>query len=559
MIQFCVILPLVCFQTNVTVSLDVQTRSLIFQAWPRTDSSTKLNVCKSLSGDLYKLSIQTGSQTYALLQLQTYGVGAQIDITIPCGDLVNNCASAFKATSAIYVMEFQNAKVVVNEAAQNLRRVDFNRRDCVRDPKLLYGQNIQIAPGVLSNVFKFSGTPTQICKYPLDSMATLIANDPTQKKAVIKYSAYPNFNLESVQFSVSLSMLFQQGTYPCVMMPSPEKISWCNSMIQTFATESFGYNQVQYFVPGKVPNRDGTITRVANYSISYETNVVVNTLQATFDCQLEYITLRERPSSNQHDEPRYKLLQHDDEQLHWVFLRQDGNQSYIPGERRLQDREGVHPGFHHKVPGFELFIRVARLRPFRQRDLLQGGPSAAVYYFNFSAKRPATDLQKRCLAEDIPAVSNFVCQLPSRRDFSDFRFPSLREHNQHLLEFHVELAVRVLFQKRSRLHEHNNPSQVPEFRQQILREPRFQPRTSQRNNQRCGSDRLQLGSDQFYQRQNGDCGGEERSVAGSRGRGGYGTYRSGWYFQTAGVIDLLNCCNVLQFYIQFYKQINTKL
>ncbi|CAL6108213.1 Conserved_hypothetical protein [Hexamita inflata] len=284
MIQFCVIQTLVCFQTNVTVSLDVQTRSLIFKAWPRTDSSTELNVCKQLSGDLYKLSIQTGSYTYALSQLQTYGVRASIDITIPCADLVNNCASAFKATSAIYVMEFQNAKVVVNEAAQNLRRVDFNRKDCVRDPKLLYGQNIQIAPGVLSNVFKFSGTPTQICKYPLDSMATLIANDPTQKKAVIKYSAYPNFNLESVQFSVTLSMLFQQGTYPCVMMPSPEKISWCNSMIQTFAAESFGYNQVQYFVPGKVPNRDGTITRVANYSISYETNVVVNTLQATFDC-----------------------------------------------------------------------------------------------------------------------------------------------------------------------------------------------------------------------------------------------------------------------------------
>ncbi|CAL5981527.1 Conserved_hypothetical protein [Hexamita inflata] len=284
MIQFCVVQTLVCFQTNVTVSLDVQTRSLIFKAWPRTDSSTELNVCKQLSGDLYKLSIQMGSYTYALSQLQTYGVRASIDITIPCADLVNNCASAFKATSAIYVMEFQNAKVVVNEAAQNLRIVDFNRKDCVRDPKLLYGQNIQIAPGVLSNVFKFSGTPTQICKYPLDSMATLIANDPTQKKAVIKYSAYPNFNLESVQFSVTLSMLFQQGTYPCVMMPSSEKISWCNSMIQTFATESFGYNQVQYFVPGKVPNRDGTITRVANYSISYETNVVVNTLQATFDC-----------------------------------------------------------------------------------------------------------------------------------------------------------------------------------------------------------------------------------------------------------------------------------
>ncbi|CAL5996032.1 Conserved_hypothetical protein [Hexamita inflata] len=284
MIQFCVIQSLVCFQTNITVSLDVQTRSLIFKAWPRTDSSTELNVCKQLSGDLYKLSILTGSYTYALSQLQKYGVGASIDITIPCVDLVNNCASAFKATSAIYVMEFQNAKVVVNEAAQNLRRVDFNRKDCVRDPKLLYGQNIQIAPGVYSNVFKFSGTPTKICKYPLDSMTTLIANDPTQKKAVVTFTAFPNFSTISLQFSVSLSTLFQHGTYPCSMMPSPAVVSWCDSMIQTFATQSFGYNQVQYFVPGKIPNRDGTITRVANYSISYETNVVVNTLQATFDC-----------------------------------------------------------------------------------------------------------------------------------------------------------------------------------------------------------------------------------------------------------------------------------
>ncbi|CAL6080268.1 Conserved_hypothetical protein [Hexamita inflata] len=285
MIQFCVILPLVCFQTNVTVSLDVQTRSLIFKAWPRTDSSTELNVCKQLSGDLYKLSIQTGSYTYALSQLQTYGVGTSIDITIPCGDLVNNCASAFKATSAIYVMEFQNAKVVVNEAAQNLRRVDFNRKDCVRDSKLLYGQNIQIAPGVFSNVFKFSGTPTQICKYPLDSIATLIANDSTQKKAVVQYFAYPDYSMGSIQFSVSLQTLFQKGTFPCVMLAS-EIVAWCNNMIQTLATQSFGYNQVQYFVPGKIPNRDGTITRVANYSISYETNVVVNTLQASFDCYL---------------------------------------------------------------------------------------------------------------------------------------------------------------------------------------------------------------------------------------------------------------------------------
>ncbi|CAL5970975.1 Conserved_hypothetical protein [Hexamita inflata] len=284
MIQFCYIYSLVCFQTNITISLDIQTRSLIFKAWPRTDSSTELNVCKQLNGDLYKLSIQTGSYIYSLSQLKTYGVSSLIDITIPCDDLVNNCATAFKATSAIYIMEFQNAQVVINEAAQNLKRVDFNRKNCVLNPKLLYGQNIQISPGVFSNEYQFSGTPTQICKFPLDSISILTANDPTQKKAVITFTAYPNFTLTSQQYSVSLSTLFLQGTYPCVIMSTPEMVSWCDNMIQTLATQSFGYNQVQYFVPGIVPNRDGTISRGVNYSISYETNVVTNTLQTTFDC-----------------------------------------------------------------------------------------------------------------------------------------------------------------------------------------------------------------------------------------------------------------------------------
>ncbi|CAL6054691.1 Hypothetical_protein [Hexamita inflata] len=77
-------------------------------------------------------------------------------------------------------------------------------------------------------------------------------------------------------------------------------------------------------------------------------------------------------------------------------------------------------------------------------------------------------------------------------------------------------------------------------REQALREPRFQPRTSQRNYRRGGSDRLQLGSGQFFQRRNGGSGREERSVAGSRGRGGYGAYRSGGNFQTACVMDLSN-------------------
>ncbi|CAL6061659.1 Conserved_hypothetical protein [Hexamita inflata] len=275
---------LVCFYTNNTVYLDVQTRSLIFKAWPRTDQSTEMNVCKQLSGDLYKLSIQTGSFTYTLSQPQIYNVNSPIDVIIPCGDQINNCASAFKAKSAIYIMEFQNANFIINEAAQNLRRVDFNRKNCVQNPKLLYGQNVQLAPGVLSNVFKFSGTPTQICKYPLDSQTTVNSNDSTKKTAVVKFYAFPDYLMESQQYREPLSELIQQAAYPCVMMPSSDLQQWCDNMIKNLATQSFGYNQVQYFVPGKIPNRDGSITRDYNYSISYETNEVVNTLHESFDC-----------------------------------------------------------------------------------------------------------------------------------------------------------------------------------------------------------------------------------------------------------------------------------
>ncbi|CAL6027456.1 Conserved_hypothetical protein [Hexamita inflata] len=275
---------LVCFYTNNTVYLDVQTRSLIFKAWPRTDQSTEMNVCKQLSGDLYKLSIQTGSFTYTLSQPQIYNLNSPIDVIIPCGDQINNCASAFKAKSAIYIIKFQNANFIINEAAQNLRRVDFNRKNCVQNPKLLYGQNVQLAPGVLSNVFKFSGTPTQICKYPLDSQTTMNSNDSTKKTAVVKFYAFPDYSMESQQFREPLSELIQQAAYPCVMMPSSDLKQWCDNMIKNLATQSFGYNQVQYFVPGKIPNRDGSITRDYNYSISYETNEVVNTLHESFDC-----------------------------------------------------------------------------------------------------------------------------------------------------------------------------------------------------------------------------------------------------------------------------------
>ncbi|CAL6032696.1 Hypothetical_protein [Hexamita inflata] len=103
-------------------------------------------------------------------------------------------------------------------------------------------------------------------------------------KASVTFFAYPNFEVESEQYSVSISQLFQNSLYPCILMPSPGVTAWCNNMVNTLATSSFGYNMIQYFVPGKIPNRDGTLTRLQNYSVIFQSNQVKDTLQATFDC-----------------------------------------------------------------------------------------------------------------------------------------------------------------------------------------------------------------------------------------------------------------------------------
>ncbi|CAL5993074.1 Conserved_hypothetical protein [Hexamita inflata] len=277
------IYSLLCFQTNTTVVLDVQTRDLVFKAWPRSDDARELKVCKQLNGDMFKLSIQTGAYKYELSQLQTYDVTKYIEIKIPCADVATNCNTAFQAKSAIYTMDFQEAKQSITEAASNLRRLDFNRKACVVDTALLYGQNIQIAPGTFSNVFKIQGT-AQKCKYPLDSMATLIENDPAKKKALADFFAYPNFEIVSKQFSVTTAMLLQHGTYPCAMMSLAIERAWCDNMVQTLATSSFGFLKMQYYVPGLIPNRDGSLTRVHNYTSSFQSNVVKDALQATLDC-----------------------------------------------------------------------------------------------------------------------------------------------------------------------------------------------------------------------------------------------------------------------------------
>ncbi|CAL5993148.1 Conserved_hypothetical protein [Hexamita inflata] len=283
MLTIYVVLNLLCFQTNTTVILDVQTRQLIFNAFPRTDDSRELNVCKQLNGDIYKLSVQTGTFNYVLSSLQQYDYTKEIEIRIPCDDLVTNCNSAFKAKSAIYIMEFQEAKQTITEAASNLRRLDFNRKACINNVQLLYGQNVTIPMLGVSDIFQVSGTPS-VCKYPLDSQTTIDANNPLDQTAILQYYVYPKFQEYTPQYRLTPSKLLRNTIYPCIMMPTPESIDWCQNMARTLATSSFGYMNMQYFVPGKIPNRDGTLTRVSNYTSIYQSNQVNNVLQTTFDC-----------------------------------------------------------------------------------------------------------------------------------------------------------------------------------------------------------------------------------------------------------------------------------
>ncbi|CAL6067065.1 Conserved_hypothetical protein [Hexamita inflata] len=283
MMRLQIITALLCFQSNTTIILDVQTRELVFKAWPRTDNSRDINVCRQLSGDMFKLSVRTGTYDYILNQLQTFEVTQYIELKIQCADVVDKCASAFKATSAIYSLEFQEAKQLIQEAASNLRRLDFNRKACVLNTAILYGQNVTLATGVKSNGFKVTGTP-KYCKYPTDSMATIMANNPADRKAVFSLFAYPNFTMTTSLYSVSPTFLVQYGAYACIAMSTPELVAWCNNMVLTFAQSSFGYVNMEYSIPSLIPNRDGTMTRIANYSMVLQSNQVKDGLQTNLDC-----------------------------------------------------------------------------------------------------------------------------------------------------------------------------------------------------------------------------------------------------------------------------------
>ncbi|CAL5979257.1 Conserved_hypothetical protein [Hexamita inflata] len=283
-----------CFLSNTTVMLDVQTRDAVFKAWPRSDATRETELCGKLKGDMFKLSIQTGAYEYVLNTLQSYDPAKYIEIRLPCTEVVlgvpGTCATAFKAKSAIYTMDFQEAKQNVTEAASNLRKLDFDRKACYQSPRMDIGQQVEIAPGILSDQFRFVATATN-CKYPLDSAATIALGNPANKKAILSFFGFPNFTLIAPQYSVSSAAFMAAPAFSCIGMPIPALKTWCSDMVKVLSTQSFTYFQTNYSFPGMIPNRDGTLTRATYYSTIIESNIVRNTIFNIFDC-FEKQTLR---------------------------------------------------------------------------------------------------------------------------------------------------------------------------------------------------------------------------------------------------------------------------
>ncbi|CAL5979208.1 Conserved_hypothetical protein [Hexamita inflata] len=270
-----------CFQPNTTVMLDVQTRDAVFKAWPRSDATRETELCGKLKGDMFKLSIQTGAYEYVLNTLQSYDPAKYIEIRLPCTEVVlgvpGTCATAFKAKSAIYTMDFQEAKQNVTEAASNLKKLDFDRKSCYQNPIMEVGQQIEISPGAFSDQFRFLAT-TANCKYPLDLPATIANNNPADRKANLNIQTYPNCTFSKPLFSVLPAELLNQH-FICQDI-------LCSQMVNALATQSQNYIQVNYTIPGLIPNRDGTLTRIGNYTNTMESNEVKNVRYNSLDCYL---------------------------------------------------------------------------------------------------------------------------------------------------------------------------------------------------------------------------------------------------------------------------------
>ncbi|CAL6045123.1 Conserved_hypothetical protein [Hexamita inflata] len=276
-----------CFQSNTTVMLDVQTRDAVFKAWPRTDATRETELCGKLKGDMFKLSIQTGAYEYVLNTLQSYDPAKYIEIRLPCTEVVlgvpGTCATAFKAKSAIYTMDFQEAKQNVTEAASNLRKLDFDRKACFQNARMDLKINAVISPTVTSNVFQFVADARN-CRYPVDSTATIALNKRSDMKAQLSFFGFPGYNFTDSRYSLPINTLITETLSPCALIPIPASVKSCTKMVTDLAVRSSNYFQMNYTVPGKIPNRDGTLTRIGNYTNVMESNVIKNTNQQEFDC-----------------------------------------------------------------------------------------------------------------------------------------------------------------------------------------------------------------------------------------------------------------------------------
>ncbi|CAL6061695.1 Conserved_hypothetical protein [Hexamita inflata] len=286
MIYLVSMLQLRCFQTNTTIMLDVQTREAILKAWPRTDSTRETELCQKLKGDVYRLSVVTGTYEYVLSSLQQFDNSKYLELRLPCteflpGGLPGTCIDAFKAKSAIYTMEFQEAQQNVTEAAQNLRRLDFDRKACYSGQHMKVNK-IQVSPTIQSGTFQFAAN-TQNCRYPLDSVSTIAANNKADKKSTMTYFGYPNFTLFTPQYSIPLKDFLDNTLSVCSNAPVPAAVQQCNSFVYGLQTQSFSFFQMNYSVPTMIPDRNGVLIRQANYTIVMESNVVQNQA-VNFDC-----------------------------------------------------------------------------------------------------------------------------------------------------------------------------------------------------------------------------------------------------------------------------------
>ncbi|CAL5979248.1 Conserved_hypothetical protein [Hexamita inflata] len=276
-----------CFLSNTTVMLDVQTRDAVFKAWPRTDATRETELCGKLKGDMFKLSIQTGAYEYVLNTLQSYDPAKYIEIRLPCTEVIlgvpGTCATAFKAKSAIYTMDFQEAKQNVTEAASNLRKLDFDRKACFQNARMDLKINAVISPTVTSNAFQFVAD-SRNCRYPLDSSAKIALNNQADKKSTLTFSGYPSYSFKDNRYSVPINTFLSQSIAPCAMIPVPAAVKGCSKMVADLAIRSQNYFVMNYTVPGIIPNRDGTLTRSVSYTNLMESNIIKSINQQQFDC-----------------------------------------------------------------------------------------------------------------------------------------------------------------------------------------------------------------------------------------------------------------------------------